>query len=183
MNYKSIALIAILLPVTVMSYCKSAEARIKELKDAQFKKELELSDLGEIITKKDQILNSFDDDSQYLLRLLINRKKAKIEEKNDGKKLSKEEEKQLAEELRNSVNEFLHVFGAAYKEHRNVADMITNGMFHEDDIKGLKELESLKFFLIKSAFERSLIMKFIDKYKICLQELIKINQELANLEK
>ena len=183
MNYKHMILSALLLPFAINSYGKSVEARIKELQEAQFRKELELSEIGKIISEKDVFLNSFDEDSQYLLRLLINRKKTELIAKNGGIKLSKEEEKKLGEELRNSVNEFLYAVCAAYKAQKNVADIIKNGIFQEDSSNDLKELESLKFFLIRSAFERELVIKFVDKYSVCIQELIKINQELAKLNK
>jgi hypothetical protein len=179
-NYKNIFLSLLLLPIP--TYSKSNEIRIQELKEAQFKKEIELSEIGKMITEKDELLASYDEKSQCLLSNLVDRKTALLEEKN-GNQLSREEKQHLAEALRNEVNEFLNALYKSYEEQKNAAEVITNEIFHKDNVKGFKELESLKFFLIRCAFEQDLVIKLVYKYAACLQELIKINQELTALDK
>jgi hypothetical protein len=174
---------ALLAPFSINSYGKNIETRIKELKEARLQKQLEISSLGETIAKKNEILSAFTEESQYLLRALIKRKKAILEAKNGGITLSSEEEKQLAAELRNSTNEFLCTVYAAYENANNIEGMLVNGFFDEDNPEGNKLFESLKFFLIKSTFERDLVIELVKKYEVCIQELIKINQELDSLKK
>lgn len=180
MNFKNIALIMLLLPA--ISYCKSTEAHIKELEETQFQKELELSNLGEMIAKRDILLRSFNTEVSDLSFHLQMREIARLEEDNGGKELSDEERNQVADSLRKSINEFDISVGAAY-ENMNIPDgMLSEGLFNKEGSEDIKELQSKRFFQLRCTFERELIIKLVKRYEKCMQELTKINQELTNLK-
>jgi len=181
MNFRNIALITLLLPMA--SYGKSIEARIKELKEAQFKKELEVDGLGKMIEEKEELLRNFDQSSQLLLELLVDKKLEELKTKNNYKQLSNEEVKEFTESIRNSVNTFMNDFGFAYKDKKNIKNLLIEGLFNQDNLENIKEFESLKFFLIRCAFARGFLVKIIEKYEIAIHELISIDQELSHLEK
>lgn len=97
MNYKNIALIALLLPIA--SYSKSTEVRIKELKEFYEKKGLELLDIGEKIAERNDFVNSLRKDyynkitdaNQSALDLFASKFiKAVAQEKNINKFLTNE---------------------------------------------------------------------------------------------
>jgi hypothetical protein len=182
MTYKGIILSVLLAPFTIIGN-NNVDIRIQELEEKFFQKELELSDLGKMIAEKDELLSSFDSDCQNYLRFFINKKIKQLEEKNDGKSLSEEEEKQLANELRKMVNEFLYTFCDACRNKKDIKDMLLEGLFYQDESTGIKEFESFKFYLIRSTFEREITIRLIKKYEHCIQELIVIKAELENLQK
>ncbi|MCX5922210.1 MAG: hypothetical protein NTX86_02690 [Candidatus Dependentiae bacterium] len=181
MNYKGVSLTVFLLPFAIASYGNDVKARIQELKVVEFQKERELSDLGEMIAKRDEILRSFHDDSQYLLRELIKRKTAELEVKNGVGGLSEEEKQRIADESRSFVNDFLFDFCKKCDSNENIENILSEGLVYQEE--GVKSFESLRFFLIRCAFERDFIMRLVKKYEICIQETRLIKQELKDLEK
>lgn len=181
MNYKNIAFIALLLPLTIASYGKNIEIQIKELLEDQLSKEWALSEIGEIIAKKESFLENFSEKTQALLNALTARKKAKLESQNNSK-LSDEETKKLANELRDAAYNFFHTAYAAAQGEGSIEGILTNGMFDDDIYEDNKELNALKFFLIQCAFERNLMIKLVQQYESYIQELGKINRELGKLK-
>lgn len=157
--YKNIALIALLLPVA--SYSKSNEVRIKELKEAQFQKELEISNVSEMIDKKGEFFSNYKSSALDCLTT--------IQEKNESSKSE--------DEMENLLDQFIKNIGVEFDGSKDIKQMFKNGL----DSKGNNE--SLRVALLRVMLEQRLIQKLIIKYEECAQELIMINQELINLKK
>lgn len=176
MNYKGIFLGAFLLPVVTMSYGKTVEAQIKEIEEAQLKKELEISDLGNLITERDKLLRCMQSEcEQFVDEFIVDKKtKAKI----NGNILSQESVDTLIKEYVASVNEFSTDIEHALNVTYDIKDRLFNNIFYDD--QDIKKLESLKFFLVRCTIERALIIKLVKKYQHCLQELALINKQIAH---
>lgn len=182
MTYKGMFLSALTVLIPITSYTNENSARIKELEEALFEKQLELSEIGEMIAKRDELLRSFEEGYQDLFTSLVEKKVTQIETNNDGKELSKDEKRPIAQELLNSINRYTYAVYEAYLGKETIKNMLTDGLFNQDDLDGCPEFESLKFFLIRCTFERGLVVKLVQKYEACIQELSTINQELDTLK-
>ncbi len=174
MNYKNIMLAAFLLPVTITSYGQSVETRIQKLKEAQFQKELELSEIGEMIDKKCDLLTSYKSNAFYYWKHLQEKKINELQEKN---KLSKEDCEKAIAGLEILFEECLKNIGTAFDAAKDIKRLIQNELF---DTNGF---ENLRLALLRVVFEQHLIEKLIVKYEACIQELIIINKELISLKK
>lgn len=179
MNHTYVLLSALLLPAII--YGKNNDTYIKELEEVQFKKELEISELGKMIAERNNDLSSFEEIGQNILEYLLAKKIAKLEM--SGIKLKKNEIDQLAVDLRSSANKFVSDFFVAYEKNENIEIILQKGLLNDENLKILKELESLNFFLVRSAFERILTQKLVKKYAMCIQELSLINQKIEQLNK
>lgn len=175
MNYKNIAIIALLLPLTITSYSKSVETRIKELEEAQFKKELEISELGEIIDKRCASLNAYK--SRALYHYWKPSQEKKINDLQKKNLLSKEECTKARSDIETSFNQFIKNTGVAFSAAKDIQQLIEKEAFDQDS------LEDLRIVLLRVILEQHLIEKLVEKFKICIQELTKINQELTNFKK
>lgn len=155
MNLKNIALIALLLPVA--GYSNGTESRIKELKDAQFQKELAISDLLEMLCKKHDILDRLKSNACYYLTVL------------QGENESSKTE--------SSIDQLIEDMETEFDNTKNINQMFKRGLLDQ------RNSELLRIELFTAALEKRFIKKLSIKYEIYVQELININKELTNLER
>ncbi|MDR3549790.1 MAG: hypothetical protein P4L31_00105 [Candidatus Babeliales bacterium] len=158
MVYKSILLSILLLPVA--SYAKSNETRIKELEEAQFQKELEFSNLVELLNKRHKTLDYYKSNTSNLLKLLRkSNEQLKIEVPLD------QLIKNFKTEFDNAID-FKQLFEKSFIE-------------NDDEIS----YESFRAWMLIVVTEKQVIDKLTVKCEICVKELIKINTELKELKK
>jgi uncharacterized coiled-coil protein SlyX len=161
----------------------SNDSRIKELEQALFEKELAISNLGKMIAERDELLSSFDTDCQYLLELLTAKEIEKLEEKKGHGQLSQKEKEQIATDVRNLVNNFIFDFAKGYKNKNDLQGMLIKGLVTQEQSTDIPELQSFKFYLLRSAFERGIVVKLVKQYAQCIQELIDMEKQLDDLKK
>jgi hypothetical protein len=176
MNYKNILLAMLLVPLAAIGKNTTA-ARIQELDEKIFQKHLELSNLGTAITEKEELLALLKSEMQDRYALIIDKKTKELEEKNGGKSLSPDEGARLYTELRDELQGFYQKLDIAFKNKENITGMLVNGLFQEDDF------QSLRFYLIRYAFEHEILKRLVKKYEILIQEWISIETELEKLKK
>lgn len=176
MNYKKTFLSLLLVPLAVIG----DTTNMKQLEKKLLQKELELSNLGTLIAEKDKMLASFELEIQYIFTAVIDKKVQQLEEKS-SKPLSREEREKLAKELQNTALEFVRVFCADYQNQKAVSGILSKGLIQVDSNGDFLEFESLKFYLIRCAFERPLLRHLIAEYEHCLQELRAIQNEITAL--
>lgn len=179
MTYKSIILTILLVPCSIRSD-DITDARIQQLEEKLFQKELELSRLGATIAEKDNFFSSLESEVQRIFSSLLE-KKVNQTEKKSGKSLSQEEEKKLSAELSNETITFACTFCANYRNQENIHSFLLNGLIREEENADM-EFESLKFYIIRCTFERELLKHFIVRYEKCLHELRDIQNEIIKLD-
>lgn len=155
MIYKSILLSALLLPVAI--YGKSTEMRIKELKEVQFQKELEASNLMKMVTDKMESLSKYKEMALNYLKLLST-------------------DKELAN-IENSLDQLIKDFEAELKKAKSLKQVFKDGIVHGSSP------DDSRVPLLIVVLENRLIERLIIKYEVCVEELIKLNVELDNLNK
>lgn len=173
-NYKCMILSAFLLPFAVNSYGKSAEVCIKELQETQFKKELEISDLSDLIAQRYASLAHYRSNA-LIFWTTIQEKKIEILQKKNA--LSKEECIKAQSEIEILFDQFIKDFGAAFNATKDIKQLVERVSFDQESF------ETLRIALLRVVLEQRLIDKFTLKYEALIQALIKIDQELANLRK
>lgn len=178
MIYKNIFLSLLLVPLTAMG--STTNTRTQQIEKRLLQKELELSNLGALIAEKDKTLASFELEIQDLFTMLVD-KKAKQLEDGSGKPLSEEERATLAKKLQTAAIEFVSDFCADYKNQKNMSGILANGLIQVDSNGDFLEFESLRFYLIRCAFERPLLRHLIAEYEHCLEELRAIENEAIAL--
>ena len=178
MTYKNIFLSILLVPLTAMSNSPT-DAHIHQLQKKILQKELELSSLGAMIAEKDKLLSSFGPEIRDLLRTLIDKRTEQLEEE-QGKILSEEEKRKLFVELRDASIGFVCTFCADYGNQQSIEGVLTNGLICQQGEN--MEFESLRFFLLRCAFERPILRHLIAEFETCLQELRTIENEVNALK-
>jgi len=168
MNYKKIALLAFLLPVA--SYSQTIEEQIQELQEVQFQKELELSDIGKMISERDAFLRNGQSYIQDLLGEYKNKKKSEAGNEN----LSDQE---IIAAYDKASDELIYCFDDAYKNNGNIEQLLIDAFITKDK----KEFASLRFFCSRCSIERSLIEKLVARYAKCFQEVIELDQKIIQL--
>ncbi|MDR3550015.1 MAG: hypothetical protein P4L31_01265 [Candidatus Babeliales bacterium] len=151
MNYKNIALIALLLPIA--SYGNSTQARIKELKEAQFQKELEASNLFKMIMDKAESSSKYEEKAVDSMKLLT-------------------PEKDVSE-IETSLKQLMKEFESELLRAKNLKQIFKDGILNCSDYS--------RVVLLIMVLEKRIGEKLITKYETCIEELIKINLELENL--
>ena len=155
MNFKNIILIILILPM--ISYSKNLEVRIKELKKSHLQKELELSSLSEMITKKYESRAIYKANALSLLTVL-----------HPEKKNSHAEE---------SLNQLMKDFNTQFDNAKDVKDLFEGSVTSVEE----NSYEALRVTLLIMLIEERLIGDLISKYETDLDQLIKCNIELKNL--
>lgn len=171
----------ILLPVTITSYGNDVEARIKELEQKYFEKELEISDLGKMIAERDEILRCARQNIGILWDT-IKRQKADAIARKHGKDLSEEEFEQVGIIMQASLNEFVKQFVVALGANQEIKGMLTKGLYDQENIDSATSFESARFILTRAILEHMLLEKLVAKYEACVEELIKFSRELTALK-
>jgi hypothetical protein len=175
--YKSLALAALLLPFS--GYGVSKEARIKELKEAQYKKIMELQSLGKIILACDEYKNASLQKYFDLLRDAVVRKE---EEQHCGsEELSTEDIEEMILEDNAIISSDLAAVLQGKKREFNHS--VLKETYDLEDADGLYAFNSTKFIQISITLEQQIMLLVLEKYEICLQELLKTTQELTDLRK
>ncbi|MDR3549987.1 MAG: hypothetical protein P4L31_01110 [Candidatus Babeliales bacterium] len=158
MNLKNIALIVLLLPIA--SYSNSTESRIKELREAQFQKELEISNLTEVLIKRHKSLARYKSNTSDFLELL--------RESNEQLKIDA------------SLDQLIEDFKEEFDNAIDIKQLFSKSFLESDSEVSY---ESLRIWTLVVTVERRLIDKLTVKCETCVKELIKINKELKNSEK
>lgn len=176
--YKNIALLALLLPF--FEYGITKEARINELKEAQYKKALELRALGKIISEGDEYTHESLKVYHKLLENSVTRKKELLDKDDCSRKLNSEEIYQMLMKENEIMARdlFYALMGKEKFKHS-----ILKETYDRDHAADPYAFNSAKFIEIRGRIEHYLMLLALEKYDICLQELLKINKELAGLEK
>lgn len=182
MTYKGMLLSTLLVPFAIVGN-DAADLRIQQLEEKFFQKELELSNLGKMIAERDKLLSSFSLIAHEHISVMLSREVKKAESKNGGNPLPEEEENKLKKELLGSADDFLFSFFATCEKQQDISELLTKGLFQENEILNISEFESLKFHFIQCTFERRVIFDLVKKYEDCIRELLAINAEIENLQK
>lgn len=166
-----------LLSFVAFSFCYGGkhDKRIKELEEAQFKKELELSELGEIIDKKyssldlykTHLLNHYWTPSQE-------NKSIVLQKQNESLKTGCIKSRS---EIEGSFDRFLKEVGTAFNSAKNIRSII------EEEKLDQINIEDFRIVLLRVILEQNILEKLVEKFEISIQELTKINQELTILKK
>ena len=167
MPYKNIFLVILLIPFSLLG--NDTDAQIKELKEARFKKEIELSELGKTIAEKQAYIESMYQEG-------VNFVHAKANEKN----LNEQEMKEFAQKTDEELNSFVGTFNGA----KDVKGFLVKELFKKMESEQIKEsFEAAKFYLLLINNEYRILKTLIQKYEILEQERREINQKLTDLEK
>lgn len=148
----------LLLSMTVMSHDNNVEARIKELEEIQFNKELEISNLNELIVKKSKSFGFYKDRASYYLRLV-----------------RKESESSKPEE---SIEQIITNFDIEFENAQDIKQLIETSFVSLDPNNSY---ESFQIWTLFAVLELRLMLKLLSNYEARVQELIKINAELTHL--
>lgn len=157
MIYKSILLSVLLLPIS--SYSKSTETRLKELKETQFQKELESSNIFKMSIDKAELLDKYKENALNNLKL-------------------SNPEKELFE-IEALLNQLIDDFESELTKAKNLKQIFKNGIINSSS----SHSDALRIALLLVVLEKRIIDKLGIKYEACVEELIKLNVELENLKK
>ncbi|MBS1986697.1 hypothetical protein JST99_02065 [Candidatus Dependentiae bacterium] len=151
--YRHIALIALLLPF--FGYGVNKDSRIKELREAQFQKTLELKN----------ICKQANDCAEFLIS------------SGDYYNCPKQspESEALNEIFLNKIRNTFTGLGSFDYD-------LTKELFDQNDADSINSFDVLKGLYMRAATERQLLALLIARYQVILKELFKITQELASLE-
>lgn len=180
MIYKSMLLSVLLVPFTMICDDTIRHERIAKLEEKFFQKELQLSQLGEMISQRDKFLSSFSEEVGSLIREIVCRQIEELE-KNSGNELSQAETDKITAEARSYADDFLYAFFVACENNENIDGMLVSGLLKQGEASIMNEFESLRFYLIRSTFERSLRVKLVKKYEDCIKEMLVIKAEIEML--
>lgn len=179
MAFKGIFLSVLLSPLAIASHSGKIEMQIRKLQEMQFKKALELSNLGKMIAEKDAFLRSYKEEVFSIWLSLRSIQVTTLEEMS-GKPLSEEEIGKIGRAIEDSNNIFLYKFYET--EVKDAKEMLTKELYAEENSAFPNSFQSMKFILLRSIFEREFLVKLVDKYATCAQELIEINIKLIALK-
>jgi hypothetical protein len=172
MNYKHILLCTLLVPVTFTIYGQeSNEQKIQELEKSLNKKTNEISKLGKKIYKKKKILDKMAKDIQLSVEeLCIN--------------FDQKEREQFSKTYYESLNKFLLNFCIIMRNNStgkiNIAGFLVQELT-KNKTDNTNYFNSDKFAALRRLIEFHFLLKLIEKYEQCLEELDKIDQELNML--
>lgn len=181
MMYRNLLFSLLLVPFWIIG--NNQNALQKQLEEQLFQKELELSKLGRMISKRAHFLSSFSELAQEYICIVLDREVARVEFENGGNPLSDNEKSELKKDVLSSADEFLFAFFAACESNQDIAGMLPKGLFKHNDRLNIEDFELLKFHFIQSTVERQFISDLVKKYEACIKELLIINASIENLEK
>lgn len=178
MIYKSILLTLLLVPFT-MADNNPKNMRIKELEETISQKELEITNLGNIIAQKDELLDEQKSDWRNRIELIIYQRVQQLEKQNDGKSLSQEDQNKVEAETRKKAVEFLDTFFDVLNSGKEIKGMLTDSLFQDDETScGL-----FKFYYVRLALDMQIIFDLVKKYENCIKERNMLRNELIDLQK
>lgn len=158
--------LGILMPFALLG----SETQIKELKEARYNKELELSELGNKIAEKDKQIQSFRDDAMEF-----------IAKKIKAKKLSKEEAIQEGQDIDDAMNNFYNYFLSISNDTKMLIGFFLRELFKTNQQNEFDQFEMLRFYVIRMINEINLLKSLVEKYEETQQELAQINNILNNI--
>ena len=174
-------LATLLISATFIVYGQNLDAQIQELKNDRYKKQLELSELGKKIAEKDELLESMWEAANNVALKILEKKRRSSEEQ------AVEDHKQA---MNTSLENFKKVLDEAIIVKKNVKQFFIRELLREDKLltEDRKDFETknfvtLKFYVIRNALERDIMRALVEQYEECQQELIEIDQKLADLQK
>ena len=156
MNYKSLSLAALLLPFSGYGINKN-EARIKELKEAEYNKALELQSLS---VKIREIASQYYDHEEYNYFLDVAMRKTGKQE----------------DELYNENLKLQDYLTNCLLQNKDVGFDLSKELFYKD-----AAFDAYKGLFVESAIEKCLLAIMTERLKKCWNELVQIKKELNNL--
>lgn len=172
MTYKGMLLSALLVPVAVTSYGKeSVDPRIKQLKEARYQKELELSELGTKIAEKEE-----------LLHLMWEKMDEAIAELAEKKNLKKQEFEVFIKEINDRKRAFEKYIEGAFESKEDIRQQLVVELYDPEN-KQFEYFDRVKFYVVREKLESDLLKTLINSYVERLQELIKIDCEIDYIVK
>jgi hypothetical protein len=166
---------SLLVPATLTHCVENIDTQIRELKEAKFQKELGLSDLGKIISEKDELFQSMWQAANNFSLKLISEKKKSLN-------LNDREVEDFTQALNTSLANFGEALNEAIIFKKNVKQFFVKELLDERGAES-KALETLKFHIIRNSLEFQLLRTLIERYEEGHQELIEINSKIADLQK
>jgi hypothetical protein len=166
MHFKRIALMALLSPI--FGYSKN-EARVSELKEAQYKKSIEIQEIAKRISEADEYIHSCAINYDRLVDWIIQKKKS------NGIRIDKEK-------IRQELTSLLETCKEIFLGKRQFDLNLQYELFDKDDVDAIDSFKSLSFMCMHGVTERTILTSLVLRYQACLQELLNINQELKNSE-
>jgi len=165
MFFKNIFLCALLVPFAVAGQVTDINTRIQELKRARVEKELELSELNEIISKKEQVIDQITTSGVAVYMKVL-------------KLLSDQQKKQAFEA---EVVALERALDEIFISKSNINAFLAKEWINADENK--EEILRIKCAVIRCKVENSFLENLSKRYETCLCELFEIDQELNNLHK
>jgi hypothetical protein len=167
------------------------DLQMQELKEKIYQKELEILNLGEMISKIDGRILDLNSEAYEILYSVVESQASKFKEQNDGKSLSKEDKDKITIELRDKANEFYYKLFDAFRDNTVTKGMLKENLFQQNEIVekakfesfDIEKFESVKFYVIRIGFEELIIKHFVEKYDHCVTEYSALMNELINLQK
>ncbi|MDR3551003.1 MAG: hypothetical protein P4L31_06325 [Candidatus Babeliales bacterium] len=179
MIYKGMLLSILLLPVA--SYGKSTELCIKDLKEAQFQKRLEINNIEKMIGECEHFLVNVSNDYHRMLEVVVAIKRNRIIQ-DGGNSLTAEEVKNLRNSLNDSVVDFEKRLAATFDRHEASKPNIVVELFDGNNPHESESFNSLKFMQMKLFTQTALMKKLLEKYDHYLEELVQLDIEINTLE-
>jgi hypothetical protein len=165
---------ALLLPFTMNSYGKSIEAKVKELQEVQLKKEIEISEISDLIAKRYASFEHYNENALYFWRS-VQEKKTEWLQRNDV--LSKNGQQADQAEMEELFDHFFKTIDADFNAAKDIEKLIEEVSFDQESF------DTIRISVLRVVLEKRLINKLVLKYNALIQELIKIDQELITLKK
>ena len=154
---------ALLVPFTIIG-SSTVDARIEQLKNDLQEKQLELSDIEEMIAEKEEQIDAMTKRGAKLVRS-ISWDDEKKEQQFRQELISFDSEVRLSMSAKNDMQGFL------------AKELLRD---HKTD---REEFKRLKFVVIRIAVEYGALEKLLNGYEQCLQQVHAIEVELENLQK
>ena len=162
MTYKGMILSALLVPFTIIGN-DASDTRIQQLKNDLHAKELELSELSQMVEEKQAWIDSITERQHAFYAMVSNI-------------IGKEEKDALKKEL----NDFQEQVDKLDFSKGDILNFLKS--YALNNIKGSMEFERMKSWCIRYNAEYHLLNNLIKRYEQCLQEFIALEIELKNLQ-
>ena len=152
---------ALLVPFTIVG--NDTDPRIQQLKNDLYAKELELSQLENMIAEKEKQIDAIRERGGSLYYSICH-------------DLDDQEKQYLEQEIGSFKSSIEHALSIK----SNIEDCFAK-RFH-DKHNSFNELERIKFILIRQAIEYTSLKQLFQRYENCLIQILEIQNTLENLQ-
>lgn len=169
MRYKALLLAVLLVPIT-FAYSRGSEAEIKKQQASLYKKELELSKIGQKIANKYELIDKI---KQRIQNLML--------EKADGKNSAEQEILIKTKLMENSNTCFFKELFNVLSQKKSIEEFfIKEFLSQDDDASG--SCGEFKFLLLRWINEERLMKPLVKKYGKLLKGVNEIDQKIIELQ-